>query len=256
MKRWKRSEWILLGIGGLAIGYWILIKLLYGYLSFDLIFLLGGLCLVAYAVMMHHHGWTLQELLPQWMYHGLMVLLVVGTGIFALVEGRIIYDGWNVDEGQGDVILVLGAGLVRGDQVSKSLAFRLETAVEEHKKHPETPIIVSGGQGADESVSEAYAMKQWLVAHGVKEAIIWMEDASTNTSENFTFSMELMKKQGITSNKVTLITNRFHMHRAKYLGKHQGLDLYGRPAKELFAAKICFYTREFFGMMRAYVLQE
>lgn len=238
-----------------TIAYWLLIKILYGSLSFDLVFLIGGIVLLLCALFLHQRQSTLKEMLPLSCYRSLLILILLACSIFGIVEARILYDAHAAEEGQGDVILVLGAGLVNGDQVSRSLAYRLEEAYQEHKKHPHTPIIVSGGQGYDETVSEAQAMKQWLIDHQVPETLIWMEDQSTTTSENFTLSMELMRAQGITSNKVTLITNAFHMHRAKFLGKHYGLTLYGRPAKELTMAKPCFYTREFFAMMRAYLLQ-
>lgn len=237
------------------LAYWILIKILYGSLSFDLVFLIGGITLLLTALFLHQRQSTFKELLPLWGYRSLLIFILLACSIFGIVESRILYDAHRIEEGHGDVILVLGAGLVNGNQVSRSLAYRLEEAYQEHKKNPHTPIIVSGGQGFDETISEAQAMKQWLINHEVPETLIWMEDQSTTTSENFTLSMELMRAHGMDSNKVTLITNAFHMHRAKYLGKSYGLSLYGRPAKELTWAKPCFYTREFFAMMRAYLLQ-
>lgn len=254
MKTWKRGQLMVLMIGICAIGYWLILKLMYGGISFAPVFLLGGLCLVVYACLMHHVQVTLSSILPVWVYRCLLGFFIVAVSIFAIVEAQIIYHANHESHDSGDVILVLGAGLINGDQISSSLQYRLERALTEHEKDPTTPIIVSGGQGLDETVSEAYAMKQWLLQHGVDEDIVWMEDRSTTTSENFTFSMELMKKRGITSQHITLISNAFHMHRAKYLGELYGLEISCKPAKELQFAQLCFYTREFFGTMRAYLM--
>lgn len=254
MKDWKMGQVVLLGIGMLAIAYWALLKVLYGGIAFAPVFLLGGVLLVLYVCIMHHAQYTLDMLLPKLAYRCFIGLFLVAVSVFVVVEAQIIYSAAYESEDAGDVILVLGAGLIDGDQVSSSLQYRLEAAAEEHKKHPDTPIIVSGGQGADESISEAAAMKEWLIEHGVEESLIWMEDRSTTTSENFTFSIKIMKEHGISSQHVTLITNAFHMHRAKYLGELYGLKIASKPAKELSWAKPCFYTREFFGMMRAYLL--
>lgn len=45
-------------------------------------------------------------------------------------------------------------------------------------------VVVSGGQGMDEEVSEAFAMKEYLTNKGISEDRIIMEDKSTNTLEN------------------------------------------------------------------------
>lgn len=63
----------------------------------------------------------------------------------------------NVDYDE-DAVIVLGAG-IRGDQVTLPLKLRLDKAVEYHKKNPNALIVVTGGQGFQETVTEAYAIK-------------------------------------------------------------------------------------------------
>ena len=53
-------------------------------------------------------------------------------------------------------------------------------------------MIVSGGQGSDEAISEAEAMRRYLVEQGIRNEEIIMEDKSTNTEENLVFSMKKM----------------------------------------------------------------
>ena len=64
---------------------------------------------------------------------------------------------------------MLGAG-IKGERVTLTLANRLNKAIEYHNANPESIIIVSGGQGRGEAISEAFAMKRYLVAHNIDEA--------------------------------------------------------------------------------------
>ena len=76
-----------------------------------------------------------------------------------------------------DAIIVLGAG-IRGEQVTRILANRLNTAIEYHKKNPSAKIIVTGdqGQGRREFIPESLAMKRYLIAIGIPEEIIFEEN--------------------------------------------------------------------------------
>ena len=59
-----------------------------------------------------------------------------------------------------EAVIVLGAG-IRGDKVTYPLKVRLDKAIEYHKKNPEALIVLSGGQGFQETVTEAYAMEHF-----------------------------------------------------------------------------------------------
>ena len=80
--------------------------------------------------------------------------------------------------------MVLGAGL-RGNSISASLLYRLETALNFHEMYPDVKIVVSGGKGEGENMAEALAMRKFLVDNGVSPSLIIMEDKSTDTYENF-----------------------------------------------------------------------
>ena len=79
-----------------------------------------------------------------------------------------------------DVLIVLGCA-VRGERVSLTLKLRLDAALEYLEHSPNTAVIVSGGKGDGENISEAEAMKRYLAAHGVDESRIITEDKSTST---------------------------------------------------------------------------
>ncbi|MGG0256170.1 YdcF family protein [Bacillus toyonensis] len=126
-----------------------------------------------------------------------------------------------------DYIIVLGSK-VNGTKPSYSLQYRIDKAAEYLKSHEKTIAIVSGGQGKGEDISEALAMKQGLMKQNIAEDRIIMEDKSTSTDENITFSKPLIPAN---MKKGMIVTNDFHMFRAKKIAAKQGLQLEGLPAK-------------------------
>lgn len=89
-------------------------------------------------------------------------------------------------------IIVLGAQ-VRGRKITDSLKRRLDCALAYLTEHPDVHVIVSGGQGKGEEVTEAYAMAQYLENAGIDSGRIVQEDASVNTLENLKFSGKLIE---------------------------------------------------------------
>lgn len=123
---------------------------------------------------------------------------------------------------QSDFIIILGAGLI-GGKVTPLLQARLDKAIMVKKDNPEALLIVSGGQGPDESISEAEAMKNYLIDQGISNEDILIEDQSTNTKENLMFSNVVMDK--FKSNPmVTIVSSHFHILRAACLSKELKLD--------------------------------
>lgn len=117
-------------------------------------------------------------------------------------------------EAGADAIVVLGAG-VQGDQVTDSLRKRLDKALEYCRSNPDTLIVVTGGQGSGENVSEAEAMQKYLLDHGVSADRILMEDQATNTKENFVNTKALLDQRLGTDNyRIVYVTNDFHIYRA------------------------------------------
>ncbi|MGE7916280.1 YdcF family protein [Lysinibacillus xylanilyticus] len=151
-------------------------------------------------------------------------------------------------------IIALGSGLI-GDKVPPLLASRLDEAVKQYKKYGERPyIIVSGGQGSDEKVSEAYAMKKYIVdVHQIPTQKVLMEDQSTNTEQNLAFSKEIMDihAQG-KKYRSLFVTNNFHVFRASIYAKKARLDAQGVGSKTALYYLPNAFTREFIGLLEMY----
>ena len=136
-----------------------------------------------------------------------IAVVAVGFTAFFIVEGCIISQMHEKGEAGLDYIIVLGA------QVR-------DEAVEYLEDNPKTICIVSGGQGANEPYSEAEGMAQYLKEQGIDASRILLEDKSLNTEQNMEYSKALIKDGA----SVGIITNDFHLFRAKQIARKYGLD--------------------------------
>ncbi|MGX6961399.1 YdcF family protein [Vagococcus xieshaowenii] len=159
--------------------------------------------------------------------------------------------------GKVDYIIILGAGLNK-DKVTPLLASRIDAGVKlyyaQYKKHQHKPtIILSGGQGHDEAVSEAFAMSEYMKEKYPDITNLLLEDQSTNTEENLRFSEQVAKKNGETRpfNKCRLVlaTNNYHLLRAGKLAKLQGLNVQGVGAKTRLFYLPTAFIREYIGYL-------
>ena len=137
---------------------------------------------------------------------------------FIAVSGQT--DNVNYDE---DVVIVLGAG-VRGDRVTVPLKMRLDVAVKYHEKNPDALIIVTGGKGFQETVTEASAMEKYLVKNGVPKDIIIKEEKATSTNENMRFSKKITDELLDGDYQTAVITNNFHIYRAVSIARVEGFE--------------------------------
>lgn len=122
-----------------------------------------------------------------------------------------------------DAVIVLGAG-IRGDKVTLPLKLRLDKAIDYHRENPDALIVLTGGKGFQETVTEAYAMEKYLVSQGVNKDIIIKEEQATSTAENMKYSKEILDTHFNNSYKTVVITNNFHIFRAVTLAKKAGFE--------------------------------
>ncbi|GAA3583543.1 YdcF family protein [Kribbella ginsengisoli] len=120
-----------------------------------------------------------------------------------------------------DFIVVLGSGL-RGSRVPPLLASRLDRAHltwQRARAKGRSPLLItSGGQGPGEDVPESHAMAKYLVDHGVPADQILLEDRSTSTFENLTFSRTIMA--GLDPEyRCLIVTNNYHALRAAFTAR-------------------------------------
>lgn len=135
-----------------------------------------------------------------------------------------------------DFIIVLGAGLLNGKEVSPLLASRIDRAIDFYQnqisvsdKHP--LIICSGGQGGDEKIPEGVAMRDYVLQKGINPDDVVAEDKSVNTIQNFAFSKKIVDRYKLDSNNGIFVSNNYHIYRATAYAKNAGMKISGIGSK-------------------------
>lgn len=195
--------------------------------------------------------------LPHWLSALLAsipaIAIYLGLVLYNFLVNLILYQIYPRRYKQ-DYLIVLGAGLINGDQVSKLLAARINRAIQysnrQYQKGRQRPIIImSGGQGPDEKIPEAVAMAKFAQHRGVSPARILIEDKSKNTYENMLFSKQIaLKDCGNTKFRSTFFSNNYHIFRAALLAKEVGLKANGVGAFTRFYYLPNAVIREFAGV--------
>ncbi len=147
----------------------------------------------------------------------LLILLALGMILFGVLEIYIaVHDGTNL-VGRPQTMVIFGCQ-VKPWGPSILLQDRLDTALAYLEDHPDTKIIVAGGKGDDEHISEAQCMYDYLTEHGVDGEKIYMEDRSRNTWQNVNYTMDLMAGEGWNlTDDVVLVSSGFHLARIEML---------------------------------------
>ena len=157
----------------------------------------------------------------------LKILLITGICTAIIFSSFLIICGKNDNTTyHEDAIIVLGAA-VHGKIPSLTLKRRLDAAAKclKQNSNPSAVIIVSGGQGNGENITEAEAMKNYLIqSHSISPTKIIKEDKATSTYENFKFSKEILTKKFGDEYTATFITNEYHILRANLCARQAGIE--------------------------------
>lgn len=153
---------------------------------------------------------------------------------------------------QCDYIIVHGCGLKNGETVSPLLKGRVDKAVQIYRKsNDKAKIVVSGGQGRDEKISEAQAMKNYLLEIGIKEDNIIMEDQSKTTYENLKNVKEMLDVNG-KKNRYIFVTNNYHVFRTSLFARKLKMKAQGVGCKTAGYYWPSAFIREYIAVMVKY----
>ncbi|MCX7885502.1 MAG: YdcF family protein [Caloramator sp.] len=143
---------------------------------------------------------------------GIVLILSVYLLLLSLVSAF----GYFSKPIKSNCIIVLGC-MVYGQRPSPFLKERLNEAIRLYNLGYADYIIVSGGKGKGEDISEALAMEIYLIEKGIKKEKIIKENMSKNTYENLINSKEIMNKMHFKT--AIIVSNKFHLYRAKTVAK-------------------------------------
>lgn len=184
----------------------------------------------------------------------LLALAALGLAVFLALEAVVVLHAHDHIQGQPGAMVILGAQL-KSDGPSLFLQRRLERALAYLEDHPDTLVVVSGGQGPDEPDTEANGMEKFLRSHGF-EGTVLQEDRSHNTKENLQNSRKVLEDAGYDiQDGVVLVSNDFHLARVKLLGSRFGYraSLLAAPSDHM-GYKLYNFLREPVGLVKSALL--
>lgn len=155
-----------------------------------------------------------------------------------------------------DYIIILGCGIRKDGGLTPLLKGRVDSAVTFEKKQYEQTgkhavFVPSGGQGADEVMSESEAMKNYLLSIGIPQEQIILENKSENTMQNMQFSKKVIEEHGgeIKDRKIAFATTNYHVFRGYILARKNGFEAKGISAKTKSYFYFNAFLREFIGLL-------
>lgn len=169
--------------------------------------------------------------------------ILIGTIIMGIKAAK------HIPKFDKDCIIILGCQIKKDGTLTKLLKGRVDRAIEFSKMQKEKTgkdiiFVPSGGKGNDEIISEAQAMKNYLLEQGIEESNILIEDKSKNTFENIKFSNKIINDK-IKNAKIAFSTTNYHVFRAGAIASNQNISIEGIGAKTKSYFWINAFIREF-----------
>lgn len=188
----------------------------------------------------------------------LKILLIAGCIVFACLFVFVAMSGYtNSAQGDERAIIILGAGL-QGEKPGEMLHRRLQAGFDAWQENPDALLVVTGGQGPQETISEGLAMQRWLLQRGVPAENILLENKSTSTEENLLFAKALLAEKGVDATQpVAIATTAFHCYRAgQYAARAGFTDVRFVPASINITVVLPSYMREVLALLYLWVFRK
>ena len=189
-----------------------------------------------------------------------LALAILGAAFVFGINAWVVHSGGKyirtpmgaVAIGDFDCILVLGCGVQDDGTPSHMLEDRLRRGVELYKAGVAPKLLMSGDHGRTD-YDEVNTMKQYAINAGVPSEDVFMDHAGFSTYESMFRAREVF-----CAEKILIVTQEYHLHRAIYAARALGLEAYGvacdyrtyagqtyRDIREILARNKDFFTAVF-----------
>jgi uncharacterized SAM-binding protein YcdF (DUF218 family) len=210
----------------------------------------AGIVLIAWGV--YHIKYDKPVFKLSWLRIAIIIVICMGIAVILVLETLMMTAAGTVPEEPADTVIVLGCGIFPNEALTVSLKNRLDASFEYLTLHPSAKVIVSGGQGENEPIAEATAMQSYLKSLGIDESRIYTEDKSTSTDENLEFSLEIVKKYGLSMN-VAIATSDYHVYRSIQKAEEIGFKACGIPSSTPWRVWLSCHVREWLAIVNSVV---
>ncbi len=174
--------------------------------------------------------------------------------VFFIVMGIVIASRAVKKPQQEGTLVILGCR-VRGNVPSLMLRSRIDAAADYLKAHPEAKAVCTGGQGSGEELSEGACIRRELIALGIAEDRLYLEDKSTSTSENLKFAKEIIDREGLNPHLI-IVSNEFHLYRALHMAGRLGLSAESVAAATRLYLLPTYFVRESLAIVKEWILPD
>ena len=149
------------------------------------------------------------------------------------------------DSQKADAIVLLGASVV-GAEPTPVYAARIDHAIDLYRQGRAPLLVLTGGTGLGDAVSEAQAAQQYMLARGIPASAMQIEAESRTTAQNLRNAKPLLA--AAQAQRVLLVSDPLHMRRAVVLARRMQLDAHPSPTPTTryvgIVSKLGFLTRE------------
>ena len=132
-----------------------------------------------------------------------------------------MYSKESVLPRNADCIIVLGAGLKPDGTPNHMLRDRLDLAINLYEAGICKKLLLTGDHGTN-GYDEVNAMKDYVLARGVKKENVYLDHAGFSTYDSMYRAKEVFCVE-----KAIVVTQKYHLYRAVYIGNGLGIDIYG-----------------------------
>ena len=158
--------------------------------------------------------------------YGLLLVLLGGIVLWGTVALSIVNYGKIDEKAPSDVAIVLGAGTWKGE-VSPVYRERINHGIWLYQNGYAGYLLLTGGVGEGNTVSDAAAAKAYALSQGVPETAILIEEKSTITEENLFYAKAVMDELSLKS--AIIVSDPLHMKRAMLMASDYGIDALSSP---------------------------
>ena len=201
-----------------------------------------------------------------WMSYSLLtfplrnLLLNVYAGLFVYLEcllAATVIHAWQAARHEPsydrDYVIILGCKIRQDGTLYPLIRSRVDRAIafarQQEKATGKRPVLIpSGGQGADEPMSESAAMARYMREQGVPKDQILLEDRSNTTLENMRYSRRLIEERTDEA-KVAFSTSSYHVYRGGILASQSGWNIDGMGSRTKWYFWPNAFLREFIGLL-------
>lgn len=156
---------------------------------------------------------------------GLILIITLINSYVILSTRKKFMNADEINKDIYDCILVLGAGIKKNNP-SPMLEDRLKTAIELYERGIAPKILVSGDH-ENYNYDEVNVMKNYLIENGIPSSDIFMDHAGLSTYDSIYRAKKIFK-----SNKIIIVTQKYHIYRSIYIAKSLNIKALGVPANK------------------------